>query len=465
MVTQPSGQSMSTVSIEAYGAKADGVTNNARAIQSAIDTVAENGGGIVLIPSGVFLSGSLQLKAHVNLHLSNGAVLKASSDYEDYISEHNIKNLTGGTVDEFVLPQRAFITAFQAHNVVISGDGTIDGNADGFIAERGQYIHKMRGPVGGRDQYLERPFTVFLIECNSVKIRDVTIKDPAFWALRLTGCNNSLIDSIRIDTDLMVPNADGVDIDRCQNVRILNSEFITADDCISLKSCSQTSQYGDVANVIISNCLMTSTSGAITLGTESVGDIKNVIVSNCIVRDSHRGFAVRAREGGRISNVRFSDCLVQTRTFSDMWWGHGEALHVTAFSWDDPKKGTDGNIERTYEGFVSDIVFENITCYSEAGLLTYAARPELISGIIYRNIDLTVDKRSKWPARIDVRPNGIESVLHRKHNGFEVVNATDVELIDCKVRWSKETRSDYEEVVLVSNSPGYSAVNLVEIVQ
>jgi hypothetical protein len=65
------------------------------------------------------------------------------------------------------------------------------------------------------------------------------------------------------------------------------------------------------------------------------------------VRDSHRGFAVRAREGGTISNVLITDCIVQTRAFSDMWWGHGEALHVTAFSWDDPAKGTDGNIERT----------------------------------------------------------------------------------------------------------------------
>ena len=93
----------------------------------------------------------------------------------------------------------------------------------------------MRGPVGGRDQYLERPFTIFMIECKNLTIRDVTVKDPAFWALRTTGCNELLIDGVRILTDLMVPNADGVDIDRCQNVRIVNCEFVTADDCISIK--------------------------------------------------------------------------------------------------------------------------------------------------------------------------------------------------------------------------------------
>ena len=453
------------ISIDFLGARNDGTFNNAPIIQSAIDEVAKAGGGRVTIPAGgIYLSGSIAIKENVDFHLEAGAILRASSDYADYTAEHNIKNLTNGEVDEFVLPQRAFIAAFKAHNSRISGDGTIDGNADNFIAERGQYIHKMRGPVGGRDQYLERPFTIFMIECRNLTIRDVTVKDPAFWALRTTGCNELLIDGIRILTDLMVPNADGVDIDRCQNVRIVNCEFVTADDCISLKSCSQTSQYGDVANIVISNCIMTSTSGAITLGTESVGDIKNVIVNSCIVKDSHRGFAVRAREGGTISNVRFSNCLVQTRAFSDMWWGHGEALHVTAFSWDDPAKGTDGNIERTYEGYVRDITFENISCVTEAGILNYAAHPELIQGVTYRNVDVTVKKQSKWDSRVDLRPNGIEPVLHRKHNGFEVVNTTDVTLDNCTLIWDQASRTEYADAVLESGSKNFRNINFTETI-
>jgi polygalacturonase len=451
------------VVIDSLGAKNDGVFNNASIINQAISTVHAAGGGQVVIPSGgTYLSGSIQIKENVDFHLESGALLLASSDYADYSPEHNIKTLTDGTVDEFVLPQRAFITAYKAHNARISGHGTISGNADGFIAERGRYIHKMRGPVGGRDQYLERPFTIFMIECENLTIRDVVIKDPAFWAVRTTGCNQLLIDGIRILTDLMVPNADGVDIDRCQNVRIVNCEFVTADDCISLKSCSQTAQYGDVANIVISNCIMTSTSGAITLGTESVGDIKNVLVNNCIIKDSHRGFAVRSREGGTISNVRFSNSLVHTRTFSDMWWGHGEALHVTAFSWDDPAKGTDGNIERTLEGYVRDITFENITCHTEAGVLNYAAHPELIKGVTYRNVQIHMQKESKWEPRIDLRPNGIEHVLHRKHNAIEIFNVTDIELDNCTVIWEKSSRDQYGEAIVESNSANVSATNFAE---
>jgi polygalacturonase len=452
------------VVISSLGAKNDGHFNNASIINEAINSVSKSGGGQVIIPSGgVYLSGSIELKANVDLHLESGATLQASSDYDDYTANHNIKALTDGTVDEFVLPQRAFICAYKAHNARISGHGTIDGNADRFIAERGHYIHKMRGPVGGKDQYLERPFAVFMIECNNLTIRDVVIKDPAFWAVRTTGCNQLLIDGIRILTDLMVPNADGVDIDRCQNVRIINCEFVTADDCISLKSCSQTAQYGDVANILISNCIMTSTSGAITLGTESVGDIKNVLVNNCIIKDSHRGFAVRAREGGTISNVRFSNSLVHTRTFSEMWWGHGEALHVTAFSWDDPAKGTDGNIERTYEGFVRDITFENITCHTEAGILNYAAHPELIKGVTYRNVQVHMQKESKWEPRIDLRPNAIEPVLHRKHNAFEIFNATNIELDNCTVIWDSNSRSQYGDALMESNSTNVQTINFTEM--
>lgn len=464
MVAQSNRQPQMKLTITELGANNDGAFNNASIIQKAIDTVHAAGGGQVVIPSGgVFLSGSIAIKENVELFLETGATLRASSDYAAYTDDHNIKNLTQGTVDEFVLPQRAFIAAYKAHNARISGHGTIDGNADGFIAERGQYIHKMRGPIGGKDQYLERPFTIFMIECRNLTIRDVTVKDPAFWAVRTTGCNELLIDGIRILTDLMVPNADGVDIDRCQNVRIVNCEFVTADDCISLKSCSQTAQYGDVANILISNCVMTSTSGAITLGTESVGDIKNVLVNNCIVKDSHRGFAVRAREGGTISNVRFSNSLVHTRTFSDMWWGHGEALHVTAFSWDSGH--TDGNIERTYEGFVRDITFENITCRTEAGILNYAARPELIKGVTYRNVEVHLDKQSKWESRIDLRPNGIESVLHRKHNAFEIFNTTDVTLDNCTVIWNADSRKEYADLIGTSGSINTESSGLKEVIR
>ncbi len=438
-----------------FGAIGDARTLDTAAIQQAIDNAYQSGGGRVVVPAGkTFLSGSVELKENVELHLESGSILLASSNYDDY--HHNISELTGGMVNETVLPQRSFIVGFKAHNSSITGQGTISGNADGFILERGQYIHSMRAPEGGRSQYLERPFTVFIIESQNLILKEFTLSDPAFWAIRTTGCNDLEIDGIKIITDLMVPNADGIDIDRCQRVRITNCELITADDCISLKSCAGTSQYGEVSDVFIQNCKMVTTSGAITLGTESVGDILRVRVTNCVVEKSHRGFAVRSREGGTISDVVFENSTLQTRAFSPMWWGHGEALHVTAFAWNEEGFLGEGNPERLLEGKVSNIIFRNLEVDSEAGILNWAARPELVNNVKYQDIKLKIGSRSKWPHRIDLRPNDIEPVVARKHNAFEAVNVSGVTITGLEIQWDQESRDNYSEAIYSKNAPGFT---------
>lgn len=434
-------------SIIDYGAVADGKTNNAKAIQLAIDTVSSKGGGRLVVPAGNFLSGSIQLKANVELHLETGAQLIASGDYADYSPEHSTEVVTNGLFHEEVLPRRAFIVGYQAFGASITGFGTINGNADEFILENGQYIHSMKAPEGGRSQYLERPFTIFLIDSGAVVLKDFTLKDPAFWAIRLTGCDGTRIDGIRILTDLKVPNADGIDIDRCKNVRITNCELITADDCISLKTCAATAMFGAIKNVVISNCIMTSTSGAITLGTESCSDIEQVVISDCIISDSHRGIAIRPREGGQVRDVLVTDCLVQTRTFSDMWWGHGEPLHVTAAAWDDETESNPGNVERKLPGTVRNIHFHNISCKAEAGILVWGQKPYMVRDVTFDRVKIEMSAQSKWPARVDLRPAGATTFLSREHSAFEIMSAEEITLNNCEVTWNPVTANRYLHAV------------------
>jgi len=451
-------------SILDFGASGDGLSLDTEALQAAIDEAASRGGGRVVIPAGrTYLTGSFEVKPNVELHLELGATLLASANYDDYTQNHNIAELTGGLVDEFVLPQRSLMVGYRAHGFKITGKGILDGNADGFIETRGEYIHQMRSPVDGKSQYLERPFTIFLIDSQNISLTEFTLKDPAFWAIRTTGCHDLVIDGIQILTDLMVPNADGIDIDRCQRVRISNCYLKTADDCISLKSCSGTASFGDVSDVLIENCELITTSGAITLGTESVGDIKNVLVRNCEVKRSHRGFAVRAREGGVIHDVVFEDSTLETRAFSPMWWGHGEALHVTAFAWNTAEHLHDGNPERLLPGKVRNITFRNLQVDSEAGILNWAASADLADGIRYENIQLSIGARSKWPPRIDLRPNDIQPMVERAHNAFEAVRVSNLSVENLSIAWDSDSRKDYGLAIYELDCINYQQGRVSEI--
>ena len=446
--------------IEEFGAKTDG-SNCAEAIQKCIDEVSAQGGGTVVIPKGNFVTGPILLKDKIDLHLDEGAKLIAAGNYEDYPEELQIDRITDGLIAEYVLPKRAWIMAYQAKHIRITGPGTLDGNADAFIEKRGEVIHSMRAPIGGRSQYLERPFTVFLIDCPNVVLRDFTIDNPAFWALRLSGCDNVNIFGIKILTDMKVPNADGVDIDRCENVVISNCHFETADDCISIKSCSGTEIYGDTKNIKIENCFFRTASGAITLGTESAGDIEDVFLSNCQVVDSHRGFAVRAREGGVIKNVVFKDSKLETHAYGPDWWGHGEALHVTAASWDHPEGSTDGNPERLLEGTVENILFENLDITTEAATLIWAQRPGLINGVKFKDISVRMKSTETWEPRIDLRPNGYQDFIQGPHSPVYFKNASNVSIQNMNITLNTNNPKFYDETSIIDNVEQYTSENFI----
>jgi hypothetical protein len=146
-----------------------------------------------------------------------------------------------------------------------------------------------------------------------------------------------------------------------------------------------------------------------------------------------------------------------------MWWGHGEALHVTAFAWSDEGFLGDGNIERLLEGKVENITFRNLEVDSEAGILNWAAREDLVKNITYQNIKLSIGSRSKWPHRIDLRPNDIEPIVERPHNAFEAVNVSGLVIEGLEIKWDSSSRNSYGEAIFTLNTPSYSQSDVTEI--
>ncbi len=431
-----------------FGAIGDGAANDAAAIQAAIETCSNGGGGRVLFPAGkTFRAGSLVMKSNVELHLEAGAALQASPNAADYPRQLSAGALTGGAVDENHPGEILFITAEGAENIAFTGLGVIDGGGRFFVEADLGYIYRMKP---------RRPFTFCLLNCRKITFRDLTIRDGALWTVRLSGCDDILIDGIRIENDLKLPNSDGIDLDRCRNARISNCHIISGDDCIVLKTCQETATYGDACeNIVVSNCTLTSTSIALCVGVECRAPMRDILFDSCIIKGSHRGVAVRLGEGSDIENVLFSNMIIETRRFHHAWWGSGEPICISAVPWD---------AERDI-GRVRNIRFVNLLCRSENGVYLEGWMPDRVQDILFENVQVELARHSKWPgARYDRRPcssdwaaNPEAGFLFQPTDGFCLRNAQNVTLRHCAVRWGENPAEEYRHAL---SSVGVSGLRL-----
>ena len=429
--------------VKNYGAVADGITDDGDAIQRAIDDCASNGGGRVLLESGSYYSHSVSLKENVELHLQKGALLKASSDIDSYIRPCETINdprtaLVGNPVTG--KPSFAFIYGYSAHGAVISGEGTIDANCYAFVERKSQYY------VTGN--FYPRPTVIYIENSNHITVKDVTIKDAPFWTLHPAGCDDVLISNIRILNPIDVANSDGIDPDHCSNVRIMGCHVVCADDCICLKASKGNSEYGPTENIVISGCTLTSTSSAIKIGTEGVGDFRNVIVSDCIISKSNRGISIQIRDGGNVENVTFNNIIIETRRFCPDWWGSAEPIAVTAFRRD----------ENTVCGHVKNIRFSNITCKGENGVLIHGTRDNPIEDVHFENVQVTLDKTSKWDCGLyDLRPAIDYGLTDSKNSCFHIKNAVNV-TIEKTTAGYKNICKDYAWGLYAENVKGLDMI-------
>ena len=410
---------MKYYNVKDFGAVGNGSTDDSKAIQKAIDTCAENGGGTVVLESGsVYYSSSLALKANVSLHIQKGVVLKATSDIDGYIRPCSTINdpktaLVGNPVTG--KPSFAFIYGFEAHNAEICGEGVIDANCYSFVERKSEYY------VTGN--FYPRPTCIYLEKCNHITVRDVTIKNAPFWTLHPAGCDDVLISSIRILNPLDVANSDGIDPDHCTNVRIANCHVECADDCICLKNSKGNSEYGNCENIIITGCTLISTSAAIKIGTEGIADFKNIIVDNCIISRSNRGLSIQIRDCGNVENVSFSNIMIETRRFCSDWWGSAEPITITSLRRD----------ENTKCGSVKNVRYRNITCKGENGVLLFSTPDNPIQDVSFENVSVEVGKTSKWPCGIyDLRPCIDYGIEEEKNSCFFIRSAENVSFRNVK---------------------------------
>lgn len=404
--------------ITQYGAVGDGTTDDAPAIQRAIDACADNGGGTVVVPAGrTYLSGTILLRSYVELHIESGATLAASPHDEAYTLRRLTSGLAGLPGQDTDL-SLMLITAEGETNVSITGPGTIDGGGRHFILTDNGHSYEMKK---------DRPYTIYLIDCERVIIRDVLIRDGAYWTVRASGCRGVQIHDITIRNDWKLPNSDGIDIDSCQRVNISGCDIIAGDDGICLKTCRESTRYGPCTDVVVSNCTIVSTSSAICLGSETASPIRNVVFSSCVISATNRGITVQMVDGTEVANVLFSDMVIETRFFDHVWWGAGEPIHVSVAPF------------RAASGAVRNIRFRNILARSEGGVVVHSEEPGCITGLVFDGVRVEIDRWSGLKGGFwDLRPNLANNVVAHDTSGFHIEQVSDVILRDCEVVFARQ---------------------------
>ena len=423
---------------ESYGAKADGYTNDAAAIQAAIDACHEAGGGRVVLKGGKkYYSSSLILKGNVELHLERGAFLQAHGDLETYFHPNAGQkdegvNVIGTPVT--LKPSYSFIYAKDADFMAITGPGVIDGNAFAFV--------KRVSPYYITGDFYPRPTLIYVEHCNHITFEDVVLQNAPFWTLHPAGCDDVLISKIRILNSLEIANSDGIDPDHSTNVRILGCHVTCADDCICLKSSSGNMEYGPTKNVLISGCTLISTSAALKIGTEGTGNFENLVVDNCIISDSNRGISIQIRDGGNVKNASFSNIIIETRRFADCWWGTAEPITIS----------THNRTEDQPSGYISHVRFSNITCDSENGVFLSGNDGNFLEDVSFEKVSVNIHSKSKWPKGLyDLRPGFGKGIEQTPSCGFLARRVDGLTLRNCKVTFEGEERDAFGEALRIEN--------------
>lgn len=440
--------------IKAYGAIGDGKTDNAQAIQKAIDAASNAGGGKVIVPSGaVFLTGPFNLKSNIEFNVEVNAKVLANPNEKVYTKSAFRENKGEGTI---------WIGGENLINVTISGGGTIDGNGISFMGAELE------------DSYVLKPFTIVdprphlltIVGGKNIRIRDLSIVNSAYWTIHLIGCNDVTIDNITLLNSLKVRNSDGIDLDHSKNVRISNCYIESGDDCICLKNRREYEEFGACENITVNNCTMTSRSCAIKIGSENMDKISQVLINNCIIKKSNRGIGIQNRDEGTVSDVIFSNIIVESHLFSDVWWGKSEPIYVTSYArakgnnkdagWRFPKGATEGRA-----GAVKNIFFSNIKCSSENGIYVGAESPELVSGITFDQVDLFIDKTTNISGGFfDRRPSSVEGLPKANVSAFYIDKANDVLIRNSSIKWGTQLPDYFGHAVEIHQSGTVKVIGL-----
>lgn len=352
----------------AYGAKGDGVTKDTAAIQKAIDVCEQAGGGTVRLSAGTYLSAPIVLKSNITLELDKGATLLGSPDHADYPRKTELRE-----------PDlQPLVSATDAENIAITGEGTIDGNGKSWWDEA-RTIHD-HGVLGNHP----RPKLIILDHCRHVRVEGITIQNSPMWQLVPYYSDDVVIRNVRILAPQHSPNTDAIDPFSSSNVTIDHVYSDVGDDNVAIKSGAINSPGPDSPShdIKITDCTFMHGHG-LSIGSEIAGGARNITAERIVFQGTDNGIRIKANRdrGSDVSHVVFRDI-----TMKDV----RNALIISEYYPRvlPPADNTAQPVTRLTPHF-HDILIENLTATDIGTVGAIVGLPESpVTGVILRNVQI-----------------------------------------------------------------------------
>lgn len=424
-----------TFTIVRYGAKADGVTLNTKSINDAIDACHKKGGGVVVVPAGLWMTGPVVLKSNVNLHLQKGALLQFTQDKSQYpLVQSNWEGLPQ-------MRAQSPLSATNATNIAVTGSGIVDGGGDAwrqvkkdkltesqwkklvasggvlsddkkswYPSEAFRQASAQKNPGEIRPdrtpEYYEsirdflRPNLLVFTACKQVLLEGVTFQNSPAWGLHPLMCQDLTVRNVYVKNPWYAQNGDGIDVESCKNVLIEGSTFDVGDDGICIKSGRDEAgrkRGMPTENLIARNNTVYHAHGGFVIGSEMSGGARNLWVENntFIGTDIGLRFKTTRGRGGVVENVYINNTYMKDipgeAILFDMYYAAQDPIALAGEKREPPKVQTQPVTEATPQ--FRNFVITNVVCNGAAKAIFVRGLPEMsVKNIVLKNMVLQANE-------------------------------------------------------------------------
>ncbi len=415
------------VDVRDFGAIGDGRTVCTGAINRAIEHAVTEGIGLVVVPPGTYVTGTVVLRSNLVLELRPGATLLASPDPAEYpdlpLRGDFPRHLLRGAASH-----HHFLYAEGCENLILRGGGTLDGNVAAFTP--GWETKQPFTWTGAKD----RPFVPMLefLRCRDLRLEGITIQNSPGWTCHLCLCDRVWVQGVRLYNYVFAGNSDGFDVDGCHDVIFTGCHIETGDDCIVLKNFPDTRS---TERITITGCVLRTLCAAVKIGTESWHDFRQIVFGSCVVSESSRAFQITCFDGATVEDITVHDLVVDTNTGNLM----NRPVHI--------------DLARRHTGFLPGVSAEtappmgrvrrvnihDLICRTDGRLILSAADGGVLEGVTLRNITMVypwVEDPQALPAETDSLQCSASCPEARLARAAVVVrNASDFVLENLQVAW------------------------------